>query len=153
MKIKTKSKISLAKAQAFEVIKGENQVPKRGIFSVNDCYWTLQIFDYKFQNDKFSALIVWSQIVENEIGLDEENVPIIEEIEVLMFEEQFTLSNMEIQTLWVALITNDPNFSGGIGLYDNYIEKVDEFVRAGIIMWLGIKGYFDLTSSDYEYID
>lgn len=142
MNIKTKQKITISQARAFEDEQGLKGVKKENIFSQEDCFWELETGKYSF-NGSFSIPVNWFQLQEYETGDPESPIGIKRK---LMFQEVFRLESEQVQGLWEAL-------QGEILSTDSLIGKLDAFVLGGIIYWVGtVRGIFGLTQADWEVI-
>lgn len=153
MIFRTKNKVDLQTAFQFEVRKGGEGIRKQNIFIEEDCYWELHLNEFSISTE-FKAPISWYQIREKTIDpIYEEDEPIITEESVLMFQQYFELDSTHIQMMWTALTQPGSPFENGITSQDQYIDKMNEFVEMGILLWIGdMQNYFGLSSDGFEII-
>lgn len=139
--IKTKNKVSKTQVDSFNDSQEENGLVKQNPTSKEDCYWLLRVTDNKL-GEIFEAKVEWYQLVEYDTGNPDDPNGISEN---LIYREDFKLDADSVQDLWEAL-------QGEILSTDNYLEKVQEFTAQGILIWLGQRQAFTLTSNDFEII-
>lgn len=140
--IRTKNKITIAQARNFEDEQGLKGIKKENIFSLDDCKWELQLGSYTLR-EGFSVPVSWYQLQEYETG-DPANPIGIQK--VLMFRENFQLSEAEMQNIWEEI-------GGTILATDNLAQKMDDFVVAGTMYWIGtVREIFGLDETGFEVV-
>lgn len=139
--IQTKNKITKAQADNFNDSQEENGLTRLKPISKEDCLWQLEV-ENNTLGEEFKADVKWYQLQEYETGNVEDPVGINP---VLIYREPFVLDATAVQQLWEAL-------QGEILPTDNYLDKVQEFTAQGILIWLGQREAFELTSNDFEII-
>lgn len=91
----------------------------------------------------FSVPVSWHQLREYETG-DPANPTGIQK--VLMFRENFQLSEAEMQNIWEEI-------GGTILATDNLAQKMDDFVTSGTLYWIGsVREIFGLDMTGFEVV-
>lgn len=140
--IQTKSKVNITQARAFEDEQGLKGIKKENIFSLDDCKWELQLGSYTLR-EGFSVPVSWYQLQEYETG-DPQNPTGIQK--VLMFRENFFIDETQMQDIWEEI-------NGTILPTDNLSEKMDDFVIAGTMYWIGtVREIFGLDETGFEVL-
>lgn len=140
--IESKNKITKAQADDFNDSQEDNGLVRLKAISKDDCKWRLEVTQNTLGRE-FRAIVQWFQLQEYETGNQEDPIGINP---VLIYREPFSLDATAVQQLWEAL-------QGEILPTDNYLDKVQEFTAQGILIWLGQRQAFTLTSNDFEIIN
>lgn len=140
--IQSKNKITKAQADSFNDSQEQNGLVRLKPISVEDCKWRLEVRNYAIRKG-FQAQVRWYQLQEFETGNPETPTEIRP---VLIYRENFSLDSATVQNLWEQL-------QGEILSVDNLDRKIEQFSAQGVLIWLGRREAFELTSSDFEILE